>query len=48
MVETHRDEARLALDASCILGDIEIELLDAQAMGTFSTAGAEFGAMSQL
>lgn len=26
MIETHRDEARLGLDKSCILGSIEIDL----------------------
>ena len=31
MVETHRDEARLGMDASCILGSIEIETTDAPA-----------------
>ena len=29
MVLTHRDEARLALDKSCILGSIEIEASEA-------------------
>ena len=26
MIETHRDEARMGLDDSCILGDVEIDL----------------------
>jgi predicted RNase H-like HicB family nuclease len=28
MVETHRDEARMGLDHSCILGDIEIDVAE--------------------
>ena len=28
MVETHRDEARMGLDPSCILGDIEIDVAE--------------------
>lgn len=32
MIETHRDEARLALDPSCIQESIEIDLLDMHAM----------------
>ena len=32
MVETHRDEARLGLDASCIQEAIEIDVLDPAAM----------------
>jgi predicted RNase H-like HicB family nuclease len=31
MIETHRDEARLALDPTCIQESIEIDLLDAHA-----------------
>ena len=31
MIETHRDEARLALDRSCIQESIEIDLLDPHA-----------------
>jgi predicted RNase H-like HicB family nuclease len=30
MLETHRDEARLGLDPSCILESIEIELIEPQ------------------
>jgi predicted RNase H-like HicB family nuclease len=30
MVETHRDEARQGLDASCILESIEIDVLEPQ------------------
>jgi predicted RNase H-like HicB family nuclease len=32
MIETHRDEARLALDPTCIQESIEIDLLDSHAM----------------
>lgn len=32
LIETHRDEARLALDATCIQESIEIDLADAHAM----------------
>jgi predicted RNase H-like HicB family nuclease len=37
MVETHRDEARLAIDASCILGSIEIDTADAPAPTSFAS-----------
>ena len=33
MVETHRDEARLALDPSCIQEAIEIEVTESAAIG---------------
>jgi hypothetical protein len=36
MVETHRDEARMALDASCIEEPIEIEISDLHGVGQFS------------
>lgn len=42
MIETHRDEARLALDPSCIQESIEIDLADAHAL-----AGAGAGEMAQ-
>jgi len=32
MVFTHRDEARLALDESCILGSVEIETAESPAL----------------
>jgi predicted RNase H-like HicB family nuclease len=32
MIETHRDEARLALDPSCIQESIEIDLTDSHAL----------------
>ena len=42
MVETHRDEARLALDPTCIQESIEIELMDMHAMS--GSAGGSHGA----
>ena len=35
MLETHRDEARIALDASCIQESIEIDVMEAQATSQF-------------
>jgi predicted RNase H-like HicB family nuclease len=34
MVETHRDEARLALDPNCILESIEIDVAEAHQYAT--------------
>jgi predicted RNase H-like HicB family nuclease len=38
IVETHRDEARIGLDSSCILEAIEIDVTDEE-MEAHSTAG---------
>jgi predicted RNase H-like HicB family nuclease len=38
MIETHRDEARLALDPTCIQESIEIDLLDAHAAASAAVA----------
>ena len=35
MLETHRDEARIALDASCIQESIEIDVLEPQIESQF-------------
>ena len=35
MLETHRDEARIALDASCIQESIEIDILEPQIESQF-------------
>ena len=40
LVETHRDEARRALDPSCIQESIEIDVLDAHALSTASSGDA--------
>ena len=40
MIETHRDEARLALDPTCLQESIEIDLMDIHAM-------SDSGGMSQ-
>jgi predicted RNase H-like HicB family nuclease len=35
MLETHRDEARIGLDASCIQESIEIDVMESQATSQF-------------
>jgi predicted RNase H-like HicB family nuclease len=35
MLETHRDEARMGLDASCIQESIEIDVIEPQAVPQF-------------
>ena len=42
MVETHRDEARMGLDPSCILEPIEIEVGDEEAVGLRAAAAAHY------
>jgi predicted RNase H-like HicB family nuclease len=47
MIETHRDEARLALDPDCIQESIEIDLADAHALASAGAGeGASMGSMS--
>jgi predicted RNase H-like HicB family nuclease len=40
MIETHRDEARLALDTSCIQESIEIDLTDSHALASVGAGAA--------
>jgi predicted RNase H-like HicB family nuclease len=47
MIETHRDEARLAMDGSCLEEAIEIELLDdAHALGALGLPSAGLDAVA--
>jgi len=45
MIETHRDQARLALDSSCIEESMEIELFDPHSMSEAPAELADFGAV---